>query len=57
MPVTLHINGHDEEIQADRQDNLRDTLRNAGYVSVRFGSHSGETGTAAILLNGHLGKR
>ena len=54
MPVTLHINGRDEEIHAAGQDNLRDALRNAGYVSVRFGSHSGETGAAAVLLDGRL---
>ena len=50
MSVTLHINGHDEEFQALPTDNLRDALRAAGYVSVRFGSHSGETGAAAVLL-------
>mgnify|MGYP007112909760 CR=1 FL=1 len=33
---------------------LRDALRGAGYVSVRFGSHSGETGAAAVLLDGRL---
>jgi putative selenate reductase molybdopterin-binding subunit len=54
MSVTLHINGRDEEIHALPSDNLRDALRAAGYVSVRFGSHSGETGAAAILLDGRL---
>ena len=54
MSVTLHINGHDEEFQALPTDNLRDALRAAGYVSVRFGSHSGETGAAAVLLDGRL---
>lgn len=54
MPVTLHINGRDEDLYALNTDNLRDALRKAGYVSVRFGSHSGETGAAAILLDGRL---
>lgn len=54
MSATLHINGHDEEFRAQVTDNLRDALRNSGYVSVRFGSHSGETGAAAILLDGRL---
>lgn len=54
MPVTLHINGRDEEIHAYPQDNLRDALRNAGFVSVRFGSHTGETGAAAVLIDGRL---
>ncbi len=54
MSVTLHINGRDVEIQSYPQDNLRDALRNAGFVSVRFGSHSGETGAAAVLIDGRL---
>ncbi len=54
MSVTLHVNGRDEEFPARLSENLRDALRAAGYVSVRFGSHSGETGAAAILLDGRL---
>lgn len=54
MSITLHINGQDQELHANTQDNLRDTLRDAGYMSVRFGSHSGETGAAAILIDGRL---
>lgn len=54
MSVTLFINGQEEEIQAATNDNLRDALRKAGYVSVRFGSHTGETGAAAILVDGRL---
>ena len=54
MTVTLHINGDDVEIQAAQNDILRDALRGAGYVSIRFGSHSGETGAAALLLDGRL---
>lgn len=54
MSVTLHINGRDEEIAAGLNHTLRDALRNAGYVSIRFGSHHGETGAAAILLDGRL---
>lgn len=54
MSVTLFINGREEEIQAVNNDNLRDALRNAGYMSVRFGSHTGETGAAAILVDGRL---
>ncbi len=52
--ITLHINGRDEDVRADSTDSLRDALRAAGYVSVRFGSHTGETGAAAILLDGRL---
>ncbi len=54
MSVTLHINGEDVEIRAAQNDILRDALRGAGYVSIRFGSHSGETGAAALLLDGRL---
>lgn len=52
--ITLHINGQDQEINAHPGDILRDALRRAGYVSVRFGSHTGETGAAAVLLDGRL---
>ncbi len=52
--ITLHINGRDQEINAHPGDILRDALRRAGYVSVRFGSHTGETGAAAVLLDGRL---
>ncbi len=52
--ISLHINGHDEEILALPTDGLRDALRRAGYMSVRFGSHTGETGAAAVLLDGRL---
>ena len=51
MSITLHINGRDEEVRAASTDSLRDALRAAGYFSVRFGSHSGETGAAAVLLS------
>lgn len=54
MSLTLHINGRDEAINAQKSDTLRDALRHGGYMSVRFGSHSGETGAAAILLDGRL---
>ena len=54
MSITLHINGRDEEVRAASTDSLRDALRAAGYFSVRFGSHSGETGAAAVLLDGRL---
>ncbi len=54
MSVMLSINGHDLEFQALNNENLRDALRRAGYMSVRFGSHTGETGAAAVLLDGRL---
>jgi putative selenate reductase molybdopterin-binding subunit len=35
-------------------DTLFKVLRREGYYSVRFGSHTGETGAAAVLVNGQL---
>lgn len=54
MSVILFINGQNVTVEASPSDNLRDALRNAGYMSVRFGSHTGETGAAAILVDGRL---
>ncbi len=54
MTLILNINGRDQEVAAQPTDILLHTLRRAGYFSVRFGSDSGETGAAAILLDGRL---
>ena len=54
MEVTLNINGRDQIINAHPTDTLLHALRGAGYFSVRFGSHSGETGAAAVLVDGKL---
>jgi putative selenate reductase molybdopterin-binding subunit len=54
MTVTLTINGRDQEMDALPTDILRDALRANGFFSVRFGSDTGETGAAAILVDGHL---
>ncbi len=54
MTLTLNINGRDQVVAAQPTDILLHTLRRAGYFSVRFGSDSGETGAAAILLDGRL---
>jgi len=45
MTITLTINPH---------ESLRTVLRRAGYHSVRFGSDTGETGAAAVLVDGRL---
>jgi putative selenate reductase molybdopterin-binding subunit len=54
MTVTLTINGRDQELDAQPTDILRDALRANGFFSVRFGSDTGETGAAAILVDGRL---
>ncbi|MFN2138100.1 MAG: molybdopterin-dependent oxidoreductase [Candidatus Promineifilaceae bacterium] len=54
MSITLFINGREESIAATQTTTLRDALRSAGYFSVRYGSDDGQTGAAAILLDGQL---
>ncbi|HEX6387376.1 MAG TPA: molybdopterin cofactor-binding domain-containing protein [Anaerolineae bacterium] len=54
MEVTLNINGRDQTIDSHPTDTLMSALRGAGYFSVRFGSHSGETGAAAVLVDDRL---
>ncbi len=54
MSTILCINKLDIEVDSLPTEILRNALRRAGYFSVRFGSDSGETGAAAILLDGRL---
>ncbi|MCA9924390.1 MAG: xanthine dehydrogenase, partial [Anaerolineales bacterium] len=54
MEVTLHINGKAQTVPAAPTDTLIAALRQAGYFSVRFGSADGQTGAAAVLLDGKL---
>jgi len=54
MTITLTINGARVELDCLPHDSLRTVLRKAGYHSVRFGSETGETGAAAVLVDGAL---
>jgi putative selenate reductase molybdopterin-binding subunit len=54
MTVSLTLNGREQTLLAQTTDNLRDALRANGIFSVRFASHAGETGAAAVLLDGRL---
>ncbi len=54
MQIELTINGSNHLVGAMATDTLRDTLRSAGYFSVRYGSDDGSTGAAAILFDGRL---
>jgi len=54
MNVALTINGTERTLPCESHESLRTVLRRAGYHSVRFGSHTGETGAAAVLLDGRL---
>ncbi len=54
MQIHLTINGIDKSLACQPHENLRRVLRREGYFSVRYGSDTGETGAAAILLDGKL---
>ena len=54
MNVSLTINGTESVLACAPHESLRTVLRRAGYRSVRFGSSTGETGAAAVLLDGRL---
>ncbi len=54
MALTLRINGRSQTITARPTDTLLQALRGAGYFSVRFGSNDGQTGAAAVLIDGRL---
>ncbi|MFO7681840.1 MAG: (2Fe-2S)-binding protein, partial [Chloroflexota bacterium] len=54
MTIHLNINNQQVEINANPTDTLLQALRRAGFFSVRFGSDDGQTGAAAILLDGKL---
>ena len=54
MKVTITINGTDRVLDVEPHDTLLDVLRGEGLWSVRFGSETGETGAAAVLVDGTL---
>ncbi len=54
MTITLTINGTRRALLCEPHESLRTVLRRAGYHSVRFGSGTGETGAAAVLVDGRL---
>lgn len=54
MDIHVTINGTEKTIPTTPGDTLLRVLRREGYFSVRFGSDTGETGAAAVLLNGRL---
>jgi len=54
ITITFELNGEPLTTTVNPGDNLRDILRREGMFSVKFGSSSGETGAAAILLDGRL---
>ncbi len=54
MTITLTINGVERTLSCQPHESLRVVLRRSGYTSVRYGSDTGETGAAAVLLDGRL---
>lgn len=54
MEVTFELNGISRTIECAPHETLLTVLRREGMVSVRFGSNSGETGAAAVLIDGLL---
>jgi putative selenate reductase molybdopterin-binding subunit len=54
MAINLNINGREHIIDAQPTDSLLVALRAAGFFSVRYGSDDGQTGAAAVVLDGRL---
>jgi len=54
IDITLELNGATVTMGCEPHESLRAVLRRAGLVSVRFGSNTGETGSAGVLLDGVL---
>ena len=54
MQVHLTLNGIPRVIGCAPGESLRAVLRREGCFSVRYGSDTGETGAAAVLLDGRL---
>lgn len=54
MEIHVTINGVPKTLTCQPHENLRVVLRREGYYSLRYGSDTGETGAAAVLLDGRL---
>ncbi|MCP4420466.1 MAG: molybdopterin-dependent oxidoreductase, partial [Chloroflexi bacterium] len=54
MKINLTINDMKKSFTCEPGETLMHLLRREGYHSVRFGSKSGETGAAAVLIDGKL---
>ncbi len=54
MTIHLTINGIPRTLTCEPHESLRAALRRAGFYSVRYGSDTGETGAAAVLVDGRL---
>ncbi len=54
MVIDIKLNGLDRRVTCSPGDTLLGLLRRLGCFSVRFGSGTGETGAAAVLVDGRL---
>lgn len=54
IQVRFHLNGHLRTVDCRPGESLLRALRSLGVFSVRYGSDTGETGAAAVLLDGRL---
>ena len=54
MRIHLKLNGADRQLDCAPGDSLLAVLRREGCFSVRYGSGTGETGAAAVLVDGRL---
>ena len=54
MDIELTLNGVPQQVTCAAGDSLLTVLRRLGCFSVRFGSATGETGAAAVLVDGRL---
>ena len=54
MDIELTLNGVAQRVTCAPGDSLMTVLRRLGCFSVRYGSETGETGAAAVLVDGRL---
>ncbi len=54
MKIVLTINGEERRVECAPHESLRTVLRREGFYSVRFGSETGDTGAAGVLLDGRF---
>ncbi len=52
--ITIELNGESTTAEAEPHESLFRVLRRLGMFSVKYGSATGETGAAAVLLDGAL---
>ncbi len=54
MEISIDLNGAGRKVEVGLDESLLRLLRRLGCLSVRYGSSTGETGAAAVLVDGDL---